>query len=65
MEEFKRFVDWAGGYGEAAKKLGCSEILVRSICNGNRAVSKKTALKVAEVGGKRFSLLKLLSMEAA
>ena len=60
MEEFKRFVDWAGGIPEAAKKLGISYQLAHKIYNGERPVTKRTAERVMQVSGRRFSVMRLL-----
>ena len=60
MDEFKRFVEWAGSPAAAAKKLECSSELIYKILTGERGVSKATARKIVEVSGKRFSTIKLL-----
>ena len=60
MNEFKRFVEWAGGAKEASALLGCSPVLVYKILNGERAITHRTARKIIEAGGKRFSLTRLI-----
>ena len=65
MNEFIRFVEWAGGAKEAAALLSCSTVLVYKLMKGERAVTHRTARKIIEVGGKRFSLTRLIMAEAA
>jgi len=60
MNEFKRFVEWAGGAKEAAALLGCSSVLVYKILKGERTITHRTARKIIEAGGKRFSLTRLI-----
>lgn len=60
MNEFKRFVEWAGGVEKAAELLQCKTQLVQKVMSGKRGVSKENARRILEVGGRRFSLSKLL-----
>lgn len=65
MDEFKRFVEWAGGPTKAAALLDVTPGAVHHVLDGRRGVSKKMAIKVMEAGGRRFSMTKLLMGRAA
>jgi DNA-binding transcriptional regulator YdaS (Cro superfamily) len=65
MNEVTRFIEWAGGPSEAASRLGCSLALIYAMRKGKRAVSSKNAKKIVAMGGRRFSLGRLLASEDA
>lgn len=65
MEEFNRFVDWAGGQAKAAALLGVTVGAISHIQTGRNGVSKKMARKIVEVAGRRFSPAKLLLGQVA
>lgn len=60
MNEFKRFVTWAGGAKAAAALLGRTVASVYHLQNGTRQISREVAIKVVEVSGKRFSVAKMI-----
>lgn len=65
MDEFNRFVEWAGGQAKAADLLGVTVGAISHIQTGRNGVSKRIASKIVEVAGKRFSVSKLLLGTAA
>jgi len=62
--EFEKFIQLVGGVKPAKDVLGCSLVLVQSIRNGNREVSKPMAKQIIDAYPGEISLAKLLYPEA-
>lgn len=62
--EFEKFIRLAGGVEQAQEILGCSSVLIRSIRNGNRNISKPMAKQIINAFPLDLSLAKLLFPEA-
>lgn len=61
--EFEKFIQLSGGTDKAKEILDCSLILIQSIRNGNREVSKTMAKKIIDAFPGELSLARLLYPE--
>jgi hypothetical protein len=58
--EFENFVTWAGGTEKAARRLDCSQSLVRLILSGRRGISKSIAQRAHDVSEGQFDRTRLI-----
>lgn len=65
MDDLKLYIEKIGGVSEFAKRMDCSESLVRHVLSGRRGISKSFAKKAEDISGGFIKKERLLWSSAA